>query len=62
VHPLNQDRDEDGNLVRHAVPTTRMQSKALHGLKRRACSPTWSRASPDGYKKTLEIQGVGFKG
>ena len=41
-------------------PDDEKQSKALHGLTRALCANYVTGVS-EGYKKTLEIQGVGFK-
>jgi large subunit ribosomal protein L6 len=59
VHPLIKVASEDGNLV-VTRPNDEKQSKALHGLTR-ALLANMIEGVTNGYKKTLEIQGVGFK-
>ena len=59
VHPLIKVEQADGNLnvVR---PDDEKQSKALHGLTR-ALLANMVEGVTNGYKKSLEIQGVGYK-
>ena len=52
-------RRQDGNLV-VTRPDDEKQSKALHGLTR-ALLANMVEGVTNGYKKTLEIQGVGYK-
>jgi large subunit ribosomal protein L6 len=59
VHPRIKVSQEDGNLI-VARPDDQKQSKALHGLTR-ALLANMIEGVTNGYKKTLEIQGVGFK-
>jgi large subunit ribosomal protein L6 len=59
VHPLIRVASQDGNLV-ITRPNDEKQSKALHGLTR-ALLANMIEGVTNGYKKTLEIQGVGFK-
>jgi large subunit ribosomal protein L6 len=59
VHPLIKVAAQDGNLV-VTRPDDEKQSKALHGLTR-ALLANMIVGVTDGYKKTLEIQGVGYK-
>src|SRR4051812_20072562 len=59
VHPLIKLAQQDGNLV-VTRPNDEKQSKALHGLTR-ALLANMIEGVTNGYKKTLEIQGVGFK-
>src|SRR4051812_14011956 len=59
VHPLIKVDNQDGNLV-VIRPNDEKQSKALHGLTR-ALLANMIEGVTNGYKKTLEIQGVGFK-
>jgi len=59
VHPLIKVAVEDGNLV-VTRPDDERQSKALHGLTRSLLA-NMIEGVTNGYKKTLEIQGVGFK-
>src|SRR6476661_7350840 len=59
VHPLIKVANQDGNLV-VTRPNDEKQSKALHGLTR-ALLANMIEGVTNGYKKTLEIQGVGFK-
>jgi len=59
VHPLIKVASQDGNLV-VTRPNDEKQSKALHGLTR-ALLANMIQGVTDGYKKTLEIQGVGYK-
>ena len=59
VHPLITVAQEDGNLV-VTRPDDQKQSKALHGLTR-ALLANMVEGVTNGFKKTLEIQGVGYK-
>jgi large subunit ribosomal protein L6 len=59
VHPLIKVASQDGNLV-VTRPDDEKQSKALHGLTR-ALLANMILGVTEGYKKTLEIQGVGYK-
>ncbi len=59
VHPLISVAQEDGNLV-VTRPNDEKQSKALHGLTR-ALLANMVEGVTNGFKKTLEIQGVGYK-
>jgi large subunit ribosomal protein L6 len=59
VHPLISVASQDGNLV-ITRPNDEKQSKALHGLTR-ALIANMIEGVTNGYKKTLEIQGVGYK-
>ena len=59
VHPLITVASQDGNLV-VTRPDDEKQSKALHGLTRSLLA-NMIEGVTNGYKKTLEIQGVGFK-
>ena len=59
VHPLISVAQEDGNVV-VTRPNDEKQSKALHGLTR-ALIANMVEGVTNGYKKTLEIQGVGYK-
>jgi large subunit ribosomal protein L6 len=59
VHPLITVASADGNLV-VTRPNDEKQSKALHGLTRSLLA-NMIQGVTDGYKKTLEIQGVGYK-
>ena len=59
VHPLIKVTQQDGNLV-VTRPDDEKQSKALHGLTR-ALLANMVEGVTNGYKKTLEIQGVGYK-
>ena len=59
VHPLIKVANQDGNLI-VTRPNDEKQSKALHGLTR-ALLANMVEGVTNGYKKTLEIQGVGFK-
>jgi large subunit ribosomal protein L6 len=59
VHPLIAVAQEDGNLV-VSRPNDEKQSKALHGLTR-ALLANMVEGVTNGFKKTLEIQGVGYK-
>ena len=59
VHPSIKVASEDGNLV-VTRPDDEKQSKALHGLTR-ALLANMVEGVTNGYKKSLEIQGVGYK-
>jgi large subunit ribosomal protein L6 len=59
VHPLITVASEDGNLV-VTRPDDEKQSKALHGLTRSLLA-NMIEGVTNGFKKTLEIQGVGYK-
>src|SRR5687768_2131028 len=59
VHPAVSVKSEDGNLI-VTRPDDEKQSKALHGLTR-ALLANMIEGVTEGYKKTLEIQGVGYK-
>ena len=59
VHPLITLESKDGNVV-VTRPNDEKQSKALHGLTR-ALIANMIEGVTNGYKKTLEIQGVGYK-
>jgi large subunit ribosomal protein L6 len=59
VHPLIKVASQDGNLV-VSRPDDEKQSKALHGLTRSLLA-NMIQGVTEGYKKTLEIQGVGYK-
>ena len=59
VHPLITVASQDGNLV-VTRPDDEKQSKALHGLTRSLLA-NMIEGVTNGYKKTLEIQGVGYK-
>jgi large subunit ribosomal protein L6 len=59
VHPLIKVKQADGNLVVER-PDDEKQSKALHGLTR-ALLANMVEGVTNGYKKSLEIQGVGYK-
>jgi large subunit ribosomal protein L6 len=59
VHPLIKVKQADGNLVVER-PDDEKQSKALHGLTR-ALLANMVEGVTNGYKKSLESQGVGYK-
>jgi len=59
VHELISVAQQDGNLV-VTRPDDQKQSKALHGLTR-ALLANMIEGVTNGFKKTLEIQGVGYK-
>ena len=59
VHPLIKVKEADGNLLVER-PDDEKQSKALHGLTR-ALLANMIEGVTNGYKKSLEIQGVGYK-
>src|SRR3954452_14716329 len=59
VHPLISVKQDGENLL-VTRPDDEKQSKALHGLTRALLNNMVTGVSA-GYKKTLEIQGVGYK-
>src|SRR3954471_22245892 len=59
VHPLISVAQQDANLV-VTRPDDQKQSKALHGLTR-ALLANMVEGVTNGYRKVLEIQGVGYK-
>src|SRR5215217_5087709 len=59
VHPTIKVASQDGNLV-VTRPDDEKPSKALHGLVRSLLA-NMIEGVVNGYKKTLEIQGVGYK-
>ncbi len=59
VHPSITVVTEDGNLV-VTRPDDEKQNKALHGLTR-ALLANMVEGVTNGYKKSLEVQGVGYK-
>jgi len=59
VHPTIKVASQEGNLV-VTRPDDQKQSKALHGLTR-ALLANMIEGVTNGYKKSLEIQGVGYK-
>jgi large subunit ribosomal protein L6 len=59
VHPSIKVTQADGNLVVER-PDDEKQSKALHGLTR-ALLANMIEGVTNGYKRSLEIQGVGYK-
>ena len=59
VHPLIKVSQADGNLV-VVRPNDEKPSKALHGLTR-ALLANMVEGVTNGYKKSLEVQGVGYK-
>jgi len=59
VHPAITVANQDGNLV-VTRPDDQKQSKALHGLTR-ALLANMVEGVTNGYRKALEIQGVGYK-
>ena len=59
VHPTITVAQEGGNLV-VTRPDDEKQSKALHGLTR-ALLANMVQGVTEGYRKSLEIQGVGYK-
>src|SRR6478672_4168734 len=59
VHPLITVKQDGDNLV-VTRPDDERQSKALHGLTRALLNNMVIGVS-QGYKKTLEVQGVGYK-
>ena len=61
VHPLiTVKMDDDKKEIVVTRPDDEKQSKALHGLTRALLNNMITGVS-EGYKKTLEIQGVGYK-
>ena len=60
VHPLISVKLEDGKELIVTRPNDERQSKAIHGLTRSLLNNMVIGVT-DGYKKTLEIQGVGYK-
>ena len=59
VHPAITVASQEGNLV-VTRPDDEKQSKALHGLTRSLLA-NMIEGVTNGYRKTLEIQGVGYK-
>ena len=59
VHPTISVAQQDGNLV-VTRPDDERQSKALHGLTR-ALLANMVEGVTNGYRKALEVQGVGYK-
>src|SRR5688572_13368003 len=59
VHPLIKVTQQDGNLV-VVRPDDERQSKALHGLTRSLLA-NMVEGVTTGYRKALEVQGVGYK-
>ncbi|HEV2293895.1 MAG TPA: 50S ribosomal protein L6 [Tepidisphaeraceae bacterium] len=59
VHPVIKVTQEDGNLI-VARPNDEKPSKALHGLTRSLLA-NMVEGVTNGYKKSLEVQGVGYK-
>ena len=59
VHPRIKVKQADGNLIVER-PDDEKPSKALHGLTR-ALLANMIEGVTNGYKKSLEIQGVGYK-
>jgi len=59
VHPRIKVKQEDGNLIVER-PDDEKPSKALHGLTR-ALLANMIEGVTNGYKKSLEVQGVGYK-
>jgi len=59
VHPLISVKMDAGNLI-VTRPDDEKQSKALHGLTR-ALLANMVEGVTNGYRKALEIQGVGYK-
>src|SRR5829696_7227815 len=59
VHPAITLKQEDGNLV-VTRPDDEKQSKALHGLTR-ALVANMVEGVTNGFRKALEVQGVGYK-
>jgi len=59
VHPAIKVASQDGNLL-VTRPDDERQSKALHGLTR-ALLANMIEGVTNGYKKSLEVQGVGYK-
>ncbi|MGB7156637.1 MAG: 50S ribosomal protein L6 [Tepidisphaeraceae bacterium] len=59
VHPAIKVTQQEGNLL-VVRPDDEKQSKALHGLTR-ALLANMVEGVTNGYKKSLEVQGVGYK-
>jgi len=59
VHPAITVKQDEGNLV-VTRPNDEKPSKALHGLTR-ALLANMIEGVTNGFKKTLEVQGVGYK-
>jgi large subunit ribosomal protein L6 len=59
VHPTITVAQQDGNLV-VTRPDDEKQSKALHGLTRSLLA-NMVQGVTEGYRKALEVQGVGYK-
>src|SRR5256885_17160552 len=59
VHPTISLAQQEGNLL-VTRPDDEKQSKALHGLTR-ALLANMIEGVTNGYKKSLEVQGVGYK-
>src|SRR3954468_5548008 len=59
VHPAIKVASQDGNLV-VTRPDDERQNKALHGLTRSLLA-NMVEGVTNGYKKSLEVQGVGYK-
>ncbi len=59
VHPVIKVTEADGNLI-VARPNDDKPSKALHGLTR-ALLANMVEGVTNGYKRSLEVQGVGYK-
>ena len=59
VHPVIKVTQEDGNLI-VVRPNDEKPSKALHGLTR-ALLANMVEGVTEGYRKSLEVQGVGYK-
>jgi large subunit ribosomal protein L6 len=59
VHPVITVKQEDGNLL-VTRPDDEKESKALHGLTRSLLA-NMVQGVTEGYRKALEVQGVGYK-
>jgi large subunit ribosomal protein L6 len=59
AEPINVERDEAGNLA-VSRPNDERQAKALHGLSRTLIANMVVGVT-DGYRKTLEINGTGYR-
>jgi large subunit ribosomal protein L6 len=59
VHPLISTDIEDGNIIVERSEETK-QSRSLHGLMRSLIA-NMVQGVTDGFSKTLEIQGVGYR-
>ncbi len=59
VHPLIKVSQEDGNVIVQR-PNDERQAKALHGLTRSLIA-NMVEGVTNGYRKALEVQGVGYK-